>query len=362
MRVEKLASNMYMAYAYDIDDEEFLEPRADYRIVTESKILSGAAELDRVEGVDIVSGTVSGFNGGRLYYELPWNPLTEEFEYDDTDIAVEQNVKDGIVTVEVTNKQDSFEGDLHIFVASPLTFKYAQPIAYTGFENNIHTWGDYALTKFGMGDWKIKTPTSGDSWPVTNVRVSKNHLLEFDYTEVVQNDESAFENFFDFADTRNNTGNSEKLAKYGDIKELDGESYTLNLTLDKFYTQFTGVCAGMDGVQIDADGRVVMDSSAKDVLFNKLKVNVIDSVPSLTPGGSLLLDVIVPIWWTVGLERAGDSWEYVVRHQGKDVTDRYNISEPRTQASYYIQYYWSNGEGYGKGLFGNRSGHISTQA
>lgn len=357
VRVEKLASNMYMAYAYDIADEEFLEPKADYRIVTESKILSGAATLERVEGVDVVSGVVSGFNGGKLYYELTWSPLTEEFEYDDTDIAVEQSVKDGIVTVEVTNKQDSFEGDLHIFVASPLTFKYAQPIAYTGFENNIHTWGDYALSKFGIGDWKIKTPTSGDSWPVTNVRVSKNHLLEFDYTEVVQNDENAFENFFDFTGTRNNTGNSEKLAKYGDIKELDGESYTLNLTLDKFYTQFTGVRAGMDGVKADADGKVVMDSGAKDASFNKIQVKVINSDASLRPNSSLLLDVVVPIWWTVGLERAGDSWEYVVRHQGKDVTDRYDISELSSQVSYYIQDDWNNGEGYGKRMFGYRDGH-----
>ena len=69
--VTKLSSNMYMAYAYDLSDNEGLMSLKDWRIITKSSILSGDARF--------VGQNVTGHVGTSVIYTLSWDENTREF-------------------------------------------------------------------------------------------------------------------------------------------------------------------------------------------------------------------------------------------------------------------------------------------
>lgn len=313
---EKLSSDMYMLTAYAKDDVEELNPLKNWRVVTDNKILSGAARLQdgRVVGViDSLNGSVN--------YELAWDQNTHKFTLPDgAQFTLDAfNVKDGVVYATVKDAIHSYSGRFGLYLASPVTSAYSQGHAYTGFNGNTHSWDGYT---YDVDAKKLVAPSGKTVDSVTD----SGHSLSFNYTDIIEDSIQTYKDFLDYDDMRGTDDEADRL--YNDSSVFNGEAYDISYAVERYYRSFNGIKAASKS---EEELSLISQDADSSLPFNRYNIKADKS--TLKPGGKVLLDIKIPVWWSLG---RGSDGNYRVYHQGLDVTSKYDIvSDDSTPLLFY---------------------------
>ena len=200
---------------------------------------------------NIISGKINGKN-----FQLKWNPVAHTLSCADPTIELIQTINsDYSVAFTVKDLTSSFSYDFYLLLPEQLTGDAITGISYSGYKDNVHSWGQYT---YNVNTGVLTTPDGATVTPV----VSGNEV-SFDYTQEV----------------------------------LD-ETINVTYSLSKFYSRFLNIKCKDDA---NSD-KLLSSSGSKKLAFNKYDAAVKPSVLKAEDEDGVIIDCKIPLWVTAKLD------------------------------------------------------------
>ena len=200
---------------------------------------------------NIISGKIKD-----KVFKLKWDPVSHTLSCADPTIELIQTINsDCSVAFTVKDLTSSFSYDFDILLPSQLTGTAITGVSYDGYNDNIHSWGQYT---YNVNTGVLTTPGGATVSPA----VSGNEI-SFDYTQEV----------------------------------LD-ETVTVAYSLSKSYSRFSGIKLQS---QSNPDN-LVTQTGSKSLDFNKYSATVKPNVLRAGDKKGVLIDCKLPLWITVKLD------------------------------------------------------------
>ena len=204
---------------------------------------------------NIISGKIKDRD-----FQLTWNQATHTLSCADPTFAITQVVNnDYSVSFTVRDLTSSFSYDFNLLLHSKLTGDAVADVSYSGFNNNVHSWGQY---KYNVNTGILTTPEGVDITPT----VAENEIT-FDY-----------------------------------FQDIIDEAVNVTYTLSKFYPRFSNITY-QDQVNKD---KLLIASGSDRLSFNRYGANVTPKVLNARDEKGIIIDWQLPLWITakLGVNRA----------------------------------------------------------
>ena len=202
-----------------------------------------------------ISGRVKDKN-----FQLTWDPVTHSLSCSDPTIELTQVVNgDYSVAFIVKDLTSSFNYDFNLLLQSQLVGDAITGINYDGFNNNEHSWGQYAYNK----QTGILTTPEGIT---VNPTISGNEI-SFDYTQ-----------------------------------DITDETVNVQYILQKFYPRFSNITY-QDQTNKD---KLLIAPGSEQLAFNRYKAGVTPKILNARDEDGVIVDWQLPLWLTakLGVNRA----------------------------------------------------------
>ena len=240
--------NTYTKMLSLYDSESSVKSLADYYVVPESLILSGDA---------LINGNKITGSLNNKPYALTWDPVTHTVSCDTTGFSVKSVINvDKSVTMTVSDDSSSFAMDFDLQLASSLVGDALEEVAYSGYENDKHSWSAYT---YDTVTGNIVTP-EGVTVPVA---VDDGNRIKFDYTKTVTD-----------------------------------ETLDINYSLEKYYTRFNNITCKDQTNEVMTVGSAASQNLAFDRYLASVKPNALISKDE----DGVIIDMTLPIWATCGFK------------------------------------------------------------